>query len=293
MQPIQPSRITTTFPCITALFLLTLALLACTTNPTTGRSQFNALTPEQEKQLGNKAAPEFLKEFGGPIPSQHIQNYVTDLGQQLADVTKEPDLEWQFTVANSSVVNAFALPGGKVFVTRALLAELDNEAQLAGILGHEIGHVTARHINDRLVQSQLISIAAIGVGIAASQSDEDWLRALGIGTSVGGGVALLAFSRGHELESDRLGLRYMTKLGYNPMAQVQVMEIFKRQEKAGSTIEFLSTHPVPDTRIKELRDYIKKHYPDWQDTSKYRYGQASYQQNVLDVLKTLPPIPPK
>ncbi|WP_432796996.1 M48 family metalloprotease [Poriferisphaera sp. WC338] len=274
---------------IAALCVLT----ACTTNKATGRSQFNAISPEQEQALGNKAAPEFLQEFGGPIPSQHIQTYVSDLGHKLAAVSENPELEWEFKVANSEVINAFALPGGKVFVTRGLLSKLDNEAQLAGILGHEVGHVTARHINDRILQSQIVTGLGIGIAIAGEAADEDWLKALGIGTSVGGGVALLAFSRNHELESDRLGLRYMTKLGYNPEAQVQVMEIFKREEAGGGSIEFLSTHPVPETRIKELQAYIQKKYPDYNQTGRYRFDAESYKTNVLDELAKLPPIKKK
>ncbi|QQE12081.1 M48 family metalloprotease [Planctomycetota bacterium] len=275
---------------ITLLLLLSLILplAACSTNKATGRSQPNMLSPEQERSIGATEAPKLVKQLGGEIPSPSIRTYVTNLGDKLAAVSEQPDLDWEFFVVNDEIINAFALPGGKVFVTRGMLEQLTNEAQLAGILGHEIGHVTARHMNDRLFQHVMVTAAAAGLGVAGGINDDEALQWMGVGVGVGGNLTVLAFSRGHELEADRLGLRYMTKLGFNPIAQVQVMEVLKREAGSGASIEFLQTHPVASTRIKELTKFIKKTYPDYNDPSKYRFAQRSYETNVLDVIRTLP-----
>jgi len=269
---------------------LTCLLAACSTNPATGEKQLNWLSPERERALGNEAAPQFVKQYGGDIPSDRIQQYVSDLGHRLAAVSERPDLEWEFHAVDSSVINAFALPGGKVFVTRGLLKELNSEAQLAGVLGHEIGHVTAQHIGQQMTRAMIITGIGVGIGIAGEQSDEDWLKVLGVGTSVGGGLYMLSYGRNQETQSDELGVRYMTRLGYNPIAQVQVMKVLKRAGGGGGRgMEFLSTHPYPDTRIKNLTRLIKEKYPDYKDPQKYRIYRDRYRRNVLDILKTLPP----
>ena len=124
----------------------------CAKNAATGKRSLVLLSAAEEERLGAEAAPQFTAEYGGAVDDAALNRYVTDIGNRLAAVTEAdyPDLEWEFTLLDSSVVNAFALPGGKVFITRGLAERLDNEAQLAGILGHEIGHVTARHVEDRV-----------------------------------------------------------------------------------------------------------------------------------------------
>ena len=278
----------------TSIFVLFLAMLvmlpACTTNKATGRSQPNVLSPKDEARIGEAVAPKMVQSFGGELPQPEVRAYVTNLGEDLAKVSEEPQLDWKFYVLNSEVVNAFALPGGKIFITRGLLEKLQNEAQLAGVLGHEIGHVTARHMNDRLAQHLTVTLIGAGLGIAGSTTDNDALIYSGIGTAVGGNLTILAFSREHELEADRLGLRYMTRLGFNPVAQVQVMEILKRASQGGADIEFLQTHPVPNTRIKELNAYIRKNYPEYDNPKVYRFNTIGFERDVLNKLKELPPL---
>ena len=135
---------------------------ACTTNAATGRTQLNLLSRSEEIQIGQEAAPELIIAYGGRVPSDELQNYVTDIGMKLAAQTEgeNPSLPWSFIFLNSDVINAFALPGGQVFITRGLVERMDNEAQLAGVLGHEIAHVTARHANNRLVRQAGLSLAA-------------------------------------------------------------------------------------------------------------------------------------
>ncbi len=261
----------------------------CSTNPATGKKQLDWPSPRREIALGNQAAPRFTKEYGGEVPSKPILQYVRGIGHRLAEVSERPNLPWQFHVVDSGVINAFALPGGKVFISRGLLAKLDNEAQLAGVLGHEVGHVTAKHINDRMAHALGIQLLAIGLGIAGEATDEDVLRILGVGTSVGGTVYLLSFSRDQESEADKLGLRYMTRLGYNPVAQVQVMNVLKQEAAGGRPPEFLSTHPYPETRIERLQRLVQNKYPNHDDPAAYTFNFDSFKQNVLEPLKELPP----
>lgn len=264
--------------------------VGCSTNPATGDKQLNWLSAEREKALGAEAAPQFVQEYGGDIPSPAIQQYVSDLGHKLAAVSERPDLPWEFHAVDSSVINAFALPGGKVFITRGLMQELNNEAQLAGVLGHEIGHVTAQHIGQQMTRAMIITGIGAGIGVAGEQTDNDWLTVLGVGTSVGGGIYMLSYGRDQETQSDELGVRYMTKLGYNPIGQIQVMKVLKRAGGGGGGgLEILSTHPLPDSRIKHLNDHIKKNYPDFEDPQKYRINRDRYQRQVLAVFKKLPP----
>ncbi len=283
-----------TFPrrrLVTALVLAaTLAgLSGCVTNPATGRKQFNVLSTRQEVNLGEEAAPEFLESYGGKIPDPEIIRYVRDLGHRLAERSERPDLPWEFHALDSSVLNAFALPGGKVFITRGLLVQLEDEAQLAGVLGHEVGHVTAKHINDQMGQQLALGVVLAGIGVAAQTQDEDWLRVLGVGAQVGGTLYMLKFSRRHEYEADTLGLRYMSRLGYDPMAQAEVMEILQREAGKRGGLEMLQTHPDPDKRADHVRQLVDEQYADTQNNPQYVRHAERYRHTVLDRLKNLPP----
>jgi predicted Zn-dependent protease len=273
------------------ILLLGLApLTGCQTNEATGRSQLSFLSWEDEVRLGSEAAPEFLEQGGGELPDQQILNYVRDLGNRLAAESEMPDIEWEFHVLDSQVINAFALPGGKVFMSRGLMEKMTNEAQLAGVLGHEIGHVTARHGNERMSQAMLAQGALLAVGVAGAVSDDEWMQVLGVGTAVGGQLFLLKYSRANETEADKLGVRYMTRVGYNPVGQIQVMEILKAASGGGGGPEWLSTHPAPETRITELEQLIRQEYPGYDsDPPTYVFREAEFQKNVLEPLSKLPP----
>ncbi|MFI4859443.1 MAG: M48 family metalloprotease [Phycisphaerales bacterium JB063] len=274
-----------------AVVVLSLApLVGCTTNPATGRSQLLALSWEDEIAMGAEAAPEFLDQSGGQVGDQIVLEFVSQLGHQLAAQSENPDLEWEFFVLDSAVINAFALPGGKVFVSRGLLEKMTNEAQLAGVLGHEIGHVTARHGNERMTKAIGVQVLIAGAAIGGAASDSEWGQLLGLGTAAGGQLYLLKYSRSNESEADALGVRYMTNLGYNPVGQIQVMEILREASGDGGGPEWLATHPAPDTRIADLERLITEQYPDYDATPPvYRFAAAEFKQNVLDRLAELPP----
>lgn len=274
-----------------AVLVLSVApLWGCTTNPATGRSQLLALSWEDEIAMGGQAAPEFLDQSGGQVGDALVVEYISDLGDRLAAQSENPDLEWEFFVLDSAVINAFALPGGKVFVSRGLLEKMTNEAQLAGVLGHEIGHVTARHGNERMTKAIGVQVLVAGVAIGGSASGSEWGQYLGLGTAAGGQLYLLKYSRSNELEADALGVRYMTNLGYNPVGQMQVMEILREAGGGGGGPEWLATHPAPDTRIADLDALIQDEYPAYNaDPPVYVFRQLEFEQNVLARLAQLPP----
>jgi predicted Zn-dependent protease len=266
-----------------------LAAPGCTTNPATGRKQLVVISEKEEIAIGTKYAPQMLAESGGPIPDEPIQQYVSQIGMQMARLCERPDLPWTFHTLDSKVVNAFAFPGGKVFVSRGLLEKMTSEAQLAGVLGHEVGHVTAKHVNDRMVQQIGVSVVAVGTGVYASTRDEDWAKVLGVGVAAGGGLYLLKYSRDQEHESDDLGLRYMTRAGYDPMGQVQVMRILEEAGKGPRPPEFLSTHPEPGNRADRLEKIVREKYAHTQNNPSFVTKRAAFKANVLDRLDDLPP----
>ncbi len=262
-----------------------LMLVGCTTNPTTGRSQFNALSRSDEIAMGVQAMPSMLKEYGGKVAQQDLQDYVSSIGKKMAAQTEgdAPSLPWEFTLLDSDVINAFALPGGKVFISRGLAERMTNEAQLAGVLGHEIGHVTARHINDQIARETGANIFAQVVGAVAGEAGGAVAQAAPVVINVGGNAVLLKYSRDQESEADALGMRYMTKVGYNPIAQRQVMEILQKASKAegGPGGEFFATHPYPETRIKRITILLEKDYAYTQNNPKFSLYEADFKAKFL------------
>lgn len=275
---------------IVMIGLLT-TLMGCSTNPATGLRQLNAISTSREIAMGSEAAPQFTQSYGGMVPSQTVVSYFQEMGGKLANVCERPDLPWEFTIVDSSVINAFALPGGKVFISRGLADKLDNEAQLAGVIGHEIGHVTAQHIGQQMTRAMIIQGLGIGLAVAGEQTDNDMLKVLGMGTTAGGSIYLLKFGRDQESQADELGVRYMTRLGYNPIGQIQVMEVLKQASSGGSQPEILSSHPLPQTRIDRLTQLIQSRYPAAfnQNNDQFRFDPNNYRQRMLGPLQSLPP----
>jgi predicted Zn-dependent protease len=267
----------------------------CTTNPTTGRSQFLTMSREEEIKLGTEAAPGLTSEFGGKVPDGRLQDYVSNIGRQLAAVTEadNPTLPWEFTLLDSGVINAFALPGGKVFVSRGLAEEMTNEAQLAAVLGHEIGHVTARHSNERYGQAIGTTIGGAIIGAVIGGVASGKASGAGVGAAAGatvGGVAGLAFSRDQEIEADRLGMRYMSAINYDPVGAIEVQQILQRAAGKGSRPpEFLSTHPSSETRIRALNERLDKYYAHTRNNPQFQKFEERFQRDFLTPLKRLPP----
>lgn len=266
---------------------LFLPIAGCTKNLTTGRNQFDALSREQEISLGAQGKPEMVKEYGGEVAKAELRDYVREVGLGLVATTAQDDpsivqLPWEFTLLNSDVINAFALPGGKVFVSRGLAQKMTNEAQLAGVIGHEIGHVTARHINDRYTREMgaQLGLGVVGVLLGGESGAADL-------TQLGGQiaqVALLSYSRKQELESDSLGMRYMTRAGYDPIGARQVMELLARESAGGKQPEFLSTHPHPESRIEQIDKLLAGPYVGMTGSAQFKTGEQEFRTRFLGKL---------
>lgn len=233
---------------------LPLLLAACSTNPVTGDRQMTGLMPpEKEAAIGAQQHPEMLKEFGGRYEDAKVQAYVDRLGQALAAKTEIPGTRYTFTVLDSPIVNAFALPGGYVYVSRGLMALADSEAELAGVVGHEIGHVTARHSADRYGRGVLAQGGAMLAGIFLGQG-------AGQLAQQGAQAALASFSRGQELQADNLGIRYMTAAGYDPREMAgflssmgrhaQLEALLAGQPGKADQFSYLQTHPPTGDRAE-------------------------------------------
>jgi predicted Zn-dependent protease len=267
------------------------AVAGCSTNPTTGRTQLDLVGEQRAAQLGIQSAPQLVEEFGGEVPNAELRNYVTEVGMKLKDQTEVdgPQRQWRFYLLDSDVINAFALPGEQIFISRGLADQMTNEAQLAGVLGHEIGHVMAKHSAERMSQGML---AQIGVGIAGifgGGSEVGQLAVQGGQLFVGG--TLLKFSRDQESEADSLGMRYMAKAGYNPRGQLQVMEILDRAAGGGNTPEILATHPLPKTRIDRVGNELRTTYANTQsgpEAGNFQFFEDRFQRRYLAIARTVP-----
>lgn len=248
------------------LVVLAGSLSGCKINPATGRSQLILVSGDKITAMGASAKPELIKQYGGEVQSEELRDYVARIGRSVAKHV-EPEyahIKWNFIVLDSEILNAFALPGGHVFVSRGLLAKFDNEAQLAGVLGHEIGHVTARHVDERMSQVMTANLAISGVG-AASSSDLAIIAANAIGKGT-----LLKFNRDQEQEADMQGLKYMTKAMYDPTGMLQVLEVLAEASKGSRQLEILSTHPDPERRIKTVRKLLESEYAFTQGNPDYK-----------------------
>lgn len=233
-----------------AVAVLALAL-ACARNPVTGKRQLSLVSKEQEIALGKQAA-EQVTESIGTYPDPKVQAYVSEVGLKMAKKSERPDLPWTFTVLDDPTVNAFALPGGPVYVTRGILTHLNSEAELASVLGHEAGHITARHSVQQISKAQL---ARLGLGVGMIFSED--LRRVGQLAGVGLQLMFLEFGREAERQADELGFKYMVQQGYDPREMAHVFTTLDRaskQEGGGRLPEWLSTHPDPGNRAEKARE---------------------------------------
>ncbi|MEQ8850519.1 MAG: M48 family metalloprotease [Phycisphaerales bacterium] len=258
---------------------------ACTTNAATGRSQLNLISRNQEIAMGAGAAPELTKEYGGEVADAGVRSYVRSIGEELAQHTEAdyPSLPWEFTVLDSDVINAFALPGGKVFISRALAEKLTNEAQLASILGHEIGHVTAQHVDERMSRQYGLAIGGSLLGALASGSESQW-GAIGAQAAItGAGLYALSFDRNQESESDALGIRYMVRAGYNPIGSLQAMQVLADEAggSGGGVQDWFTTHPHPGTRVGRIRDILERDHPGALSSPDENVFADRYRSNML------------
>ena len=228
------------------LAVLTALLGGCATNPVTGRSEMSLISPAQELEIGKQGYGPVIQEYG-LYDDAALQTYVNAIGQKVARVSHLPNLDWHFTIVDDPAVNAFAMPGGYIYITRGLLAYLNSEAQLAGVLGHEIGHVTRRHTAAQMTQQQLYG-AGLALGSIVSPTFQRYSGA----AQQALGLLFLKFSRTDESQADELGVEYATKAGYDSREIPATYAMLKRiSDQSGQRLPgFLETHPDPGDREK-------------------------------------------
>lgn len=259
-----------------ALSLL-LALSACVRNPVTGKRQLALVSKDDEVALGQQAAKE-IEQTVGLVEDPALQQYVSSVAMPMARTSERPELPWRFQVVDDPAPNAFALPGGPIYITRGLLAHLDSEAELAGVLGHEIGHVTARHSVTQLSQAQL---AQLGLGLGAVLSSD--IAKYGQVAAVGLQLLFLKHGRDDEHQADELGFRYMLKAGYDPREMANVFTTLGRIGEAsggGKLPTWLSTHPDPGDRAEQARARVAK---AGRPLEGLKVGQAEYLRHLQDL----------
>ena len=224
-------------------------LSSCATNPVTGRQQVVLMSEEQEIAMGREADPQIVAEYG-LYPDSAIQRFIRTRGQQMATLSHRPNLNWTFRVLDSDVINAFATPGGFVYFTRGIMAHMNDEAQFAGVLGHEIGHVTARHSVSQQTRATLSQVGLIAAMIAKPE-----LAQFAEQASQGLQLMMLSYSRDAERESDELGVEYSSKAGYDAREMAKFFQTLARKsasQSASTLPEFLSTHPDPGNRYTKV-----------------------------------------
>lgn len=266
-----------------ALAAASLALAGCVTNPVTGESEFGFISEAQEIEMGQESYFAGRQSEGGDYRlDPELTKYVNEVGQKLAAVS-DRKLPYEFVVLNSSVPNAWALPGGKIALNRGLLTELKSEAELAAVLGHEIVHAAARHGAKSVERGTLLEIGVLAIGVATADSDYGALAAVGAG--LGAGLIAQRYSRDAELQADLYGMRYMARAGYDPAAAISLQETFMRlaEGKEPDWLEGLfASHPPSKERVDTNRETAKTLPPGGET------GRERYQQKIAHLLKAKP-----
>ncbi len=261
-------RISTSLLAVLAISMI----ISCAVNPVTGKKEFMLLSEQGELALGQQSDPGITATYG-LYQNDEIQAFIQKKGQEMAKISHRPGLDYQFKVLDSPVVNAFAVPGGYVYFTRGILAHFNNEAEFAGVLGHEIGHVTARHSAKQYSTSVLAQLG-LGLGMVLS---EDFAKYSNL-AQYGVGLLFLKFGRDHESQSDKLGVEYSTKIGYDAHEMAGFFETLSRmrgQSEAGAIPTFMSTHPDPVDRQQKVGEMADQ----WQkknNSSRLKVGRDSY-----------------
>ncbi len=272
--------------------LLASALLgACATviNPVTGREERTVMDVQSEIAAGRQAHQQVLAEYG-VYDNERVQARVRDIGQRLAAQSHRPELQWTFTVLDSPEINAFALPGGFVYVTRGIMAYMESEADLAGVIGHEIGHVTARHSAQRATREQTAGLGVLAATVLGVVLEGSGVSGAGrVASQVSQGVAagyIASYSREQELQADRLGAEYLARNGYNPRNMIDVIGVLQNQERfAADTAraegrappagpDWLASHPSNEQRLQQIRATAAKYQGKYGDDGRARYLQT-------------------
>ncbi len=235
-------------------------------NPITEEKQHVAgITPEQEVALGLQAAPEMAQQFGGLDPDPQAQARIDQIGEQLVSRSAAGQSPYRFefhVLDDPETINAFALPGGQIFITEGLLRRLKTEGQVAGVLGHEIAHVVARHGAEHIAKQQLTQGLTGAAVLATYDPSDPSSRSSAAVAAMIGQLVTMRFGREDELESDRLGVSFSSEAGYDPRSMIKLMQILEESSEGNRAPEFFSTHPNPENRIQQIQAAIQERFPE-------------------------------
>jgi predicted Zn-dependent protease len=239
-----------------ATLALTLVLVAaCSTNPATGKREFNIVSESQEIAIGRQSHDEIIRQFGVYTERPELNRLVERVGRELAATSDRPNLPWTFTLLDSPIVNAMALPGGYIYVTRGMMERINSEDELAGVIGHEIAHVTARHSAQQISRSQL---AQFGMVLGAVVAGPEVLQQYGQLAELGIGLLFQRYSRQHETQADLLGTTYMARAQYHPVGAERMLMTLQRLDKnpAGGIDRYFMSHPDPRKRVQDVHQKV-------------------------------------
>ncbi len=263
--------------------LLITAVTGCAVNPVTGESELSLVSAQQEVAIGEENYLVYQQQQGGEyVLDDDLTPYVAEVGQTLARVSDRPELPYEFVVLNNNVPNAWALPGGKIAINRGLLVVLEDEAQLAAVLGHEIVHAAARHGAQKMTQQQILGAGVALVSIAGTQTD--YGEYIGMGAMGGAAMYQAHYGRSQELQSDRYGMEYMVRAGYEPQAAVELQETFVKLSEGQSSDFFtalFASHPPSHERVEKNQEMAKS-------LPSGKRNREAYQAAIAQIKKDIP-----
>ena len=261
----------------------------CAVNPVTGKSQFMLVSEDQEIALDKSHSPHQFSSDYGPVQDIGLNQYISDTGKKITGHTHRPQMPYSFRAVNATYVNAYAFPGGSIACTRGILLELENEAELVALLGHELGHVNARHTAQQMSKGMLTSLAVAGVGIYADKragSLRDLATSLG---DLAAGALLAKYSRDNEREADSLGMEYMVRSRYSPDGMVGLMDMLRSMSKRKpNAIEMMfATHPMSDERYQTAVKTAQTQYEFAKNRPIYRERYMDHTANLRAIRKAI------
>lgn len=263
------------------------ALSGCAQSPVGGKSILVGMSEAQEKAVDQQVAPQQFSQDLGPVQDAQVNNYLSSVGQRLDKLTHRPQMPYSYRVLNANYVNAYTFPGGAMGVTRGILVDLNNEAELAALLGHEMGHVNARHAAQRQGQAMVAQVAVMGANIAASSSE--WGGLVAIGSQLGASAMLSSYSRDNEREADELGQEYMVRAGYpaSGMTGLHQLLVNQQKEEPGLLQTMFSTHPMNRERRDTAQRLAETKYAS---TLKRDVGRERFMDSTASMRRIKPTI---
>ena len=247
-------------------------LTGCSTNPVTGQTQLMLVSEDSEVQIDRTNSPHQFSADYGIIQDKALNSYINQTGEKIALLSHRPGMPYSFRCVNAAYVNAYAFPGGSIAATRGILVNLNNEAELSALLGHELGHVNARHTAEQMSKGVLTSAVVGGIAAFAGAKSQTYGKIAESLGMIGSGMLLASYSRDNEREADALGMEYMVKAGYNPDGFIGLMDMLRKMSKSkpGSIELMFSTHPMSDERYATASENVHKLYGSFQKQPVYR-----------------------